>query len=80
MIRVVAKEPLARVATSFVDAKRTVVVYKSTFSTNQVDDPSLLVLVAGSEIAIRSPISYGRRIKMKRIPCNYHNNVKSDIC
>ncbi len=51
------------VATSFVVANRTVVENKETFSTNQVDDPLGLVSVAGFEVAMRSPMSYGLKIR-----------------
>ncbi len=46
------------VATSFVVAKRTVVVNKVMLSTNQVEDPLGLVSLAGFDVAILSPISY----------------------
>ena len=70
MMRDVASEPFAIVATSLVTAFRAVVVYKSTFSTNHVIDPSKGVSVFGSEIAIRSPISNGFLTNIKRIPCS----------
>ena len=71
MIRRPASEPLEYVATSFVVANRTVVVYSETLSTNHVLDPAALVSFSGSEIAILSPMSYGRRTKMSRMPKKY---------
>ena len=69
MILNLAKLPFEYVATSFVVAKRTVVVYNETFSTNQVLDPDALVSSSGAEMATLSPMSYGRLTKIKRIPC-----------
>lgn len=77
MILNLAKLPLEYVATSFVVAKRTVVVYNDTFSTNQVLDPDALVSWSGGEIATLSPMSYGRLTKIKRIPCAMSNQEVS---
>ena len=52
-------------------ANLTVVVYSETLSTNHVLDPAALVSFSGSEIAILSPMSYGRRTKMSRMPKKY---------
>ena len=77
MILNLAKLPLEYVATSFVVAKRTVVEYNDTFSTNQVLDPDALVSSPGAEIATLSPMSYGRLTKIKRIPCAMSNQ---EVC
>lgn len=52
MIRKRASEPLDKVATSLVVAKRAVVVKRVTRSTNHVLDPVPDVSVDGSEVAI----------------------------
>lgn len=71
MIRRRASEPFEYVATSFVVANLTVVVKTVTFSTNHVLDPDALVSLSGSEMAILSPVSYGRLTKIKSIPSKY---------
>jgi hypothetical protein len=63
-----ASEPFEYVATSLVEAYLTVVVKRVTFSTNHVLDPAELVSVDGLERLILSPISYGRRTNIIRIP------------
>lgn len=68
MIRRTARLPLEYVATSFVDAKRTVVENRVTLSTYQVAEPFGSVSLEGSDVAIRSPMSYGRLTNMRRSP------------
>ena len=56
-------------ATSLVVANRTVVANKVTRSTNHVEDPLGFVSFLGFDVAILSPMSYGRLTKIKRSPC-----------
>jgi hypothetical protein len=65
-----ASEPLAKVAYSRVVPSRTVVVYKSTFSTTQppASGPFVLTGEVGSLNTTLSPISYGFLASIKRIP------------
>jgi hypothetical protein len=61
IIRNGASEPFEYVATSLVEAKRTVVVNSVTCSTNQVDEPDGLVSLLGLESAILSPGVYPQK-------------------
>lgn len=49
-------------------AKRTVVENRVTLSTYQVTEPFGSVSFEGSDVAIRSPMSYGRLTNMRRSP------------
>lgn len=60
MILSEARLPFEYVATSFVVAKRTVVVNRVTCSTNHVDEPDGLVSSDGLDSAILSPTENGR--------------------
>ena len=72
-IRLSARLPLLNVVYSRVVAKRTVVEYKSTFSMMYPPDggPSLSTGSVGEKKQTRSPISYGRRTRIKRTPSRY---------
>ena len=79
MIRKLASDPFENVATSLVVAKRTVVEYRVTFSTNQVLEPDGLVSDWGSLIAILSPMSNGLLTKIKRRPEKYWEDEGPNI-
>jgi hypothetical protein len=78
MILEPAKEPFANVEYSLVVPSLTLVVYRSTFSTTHppAGGPSVSTVAFGSKNTTLSPILYGFRTNMRRIPYKWVVLVK----